>query len=338
MNVSRLRAALAGIALALPACSSGSATMPSSGFAVPGQPGPALRAHVPAKGDLYVADKGSNVVNIYAPDTTTVKDRITDAPAPVGLAFTQRGVLAVASQKAARRSPTVYLYKAFATTSYAKITLPFAFDSFKAVAFDPNDVLYIANNDAVYAYKLDDLKKPALTLSKAGTSIHNVRFNAAGDIAVSSNDGVELYKAGSDKPWSHIPSAKTPDAIYDTGGYLCVAEFGKNRVDIFPPNSTSPSAEITDGVDSPNALAVDAKNNLYVASSGGEHHVTVYDESGTNPIRSIRVPWPYRLVVAPNGDLYVERRHHLPIEVVKPGETAPSLSIPNDDNDIAIAP
>lgn len=338
MSLSRLCAALAVVALGLPACSSATATLPSSGSGASGLPEPVLRADASAKGDLYVADSSANVVKIYAPGTATVKGRIADAPAPVRLAFSQHGILAVASQKAARRSPTVFLYKPSATTSYAKIVLPSAFGSFRVVAFDPNDVLYVANDDTVYAYKLDDLTKPALALGKAGTSIRNVRFDAAGDIAVSSGDGVELYRAGSDKPWGHISALETRDAIYDAGAYLCVAEYGKSRVSIFPPNSTSPSAEITDGVNRPNALAVDAKNDLYVASSGGEHRVTVYDENATSPTRTITVSWPDRLVVAPNGDLYIGRGYDLPIEVVKPGQIEPFLSIATASNDMAIAP
>lgn len=336
MKFSRLCVALAGVALTLPACSSVTATVPSPGM--PGRLGPASRALAPTKGDLYVADRNANVVKIYAPETDTVKDRITDAPAPVRLAFTRGGLLAVASQRAVRRSPSVFLYKPNATTSYAKITLPFDFDSFRALAFDPKGVLYVANSATVYAYKLDDLAKPALTLAKAGTGIHNVRFNAAGDVAVSSEDGVELFKEGSDKPWGHLTGFAAEDAIYDAGGYLAVAEYGSDRVGIFPPNSTAPSAEITDGINRPNALAVDAKNDLYVASSGGEHQVTVYDDNASTPTRTIKVSWPALLVVASDGDLYVERRYGLPIAVVKPGRSEPSLSIPIDGSDIAISP
>jgi hypothetical protein len=340
MNFSRLCATLAIVALAFPACSSGMPTVPPSEAS--SQRMPAFRAHVPAKGDLYVDDKGANVVKIYPPYSDAVKNQITDAPAPVRIAFTQRGVLAVASQKAARRSPTVFLYKAHATTSYAKITLPLAFDSFTTLAFDPKDVLYIANSNTVYAYKLDDLTKPVLTLSDAGTDITNLSFSPDGDLAVSSKGRVKLYKPGSDKPWGHISNVQVTDAIYDTGEYLSVAYFSTSRVGIYPPDSTSPSAEITDGVDRPCTLAVDPKNDLYVASCGGEHHVTVYAESGTNPIRTInRTPFPNRLVVGLNGDLYVSSRvaSENAIRVTKRGETEPSLKIAgNDVVDIAISP
>jgi hypothetical protein len=340
MNLSRLCVAFVIVALAFPACSSGTPAVPSSGAS--GQRMSALRAHAPAKGDLYVADKGANAVKIYPPYSASVKAQITDAPAPVAIAFTKSGVLAVASQKGARRSPGVFLYKANATTSYAKLTLPVAFDDFTAVAFDPKDVLYLANSSTVYAYKLDALTKPTLTLVNAGTNIRSLSFSPAGDLAVSSNSGVELYKTGSDKPWCHISGDDRTDAIYDTGAYLSVTDYGASRVKIFPPDSTSPSTEITDGIDLPISLAVDVENNLYVANYAGHHHVTVYDESGTKPIRTInKTPFPDRLVVAPNGDLYVSSLYSssAAVRVTKRGETEPSLMIPgNLVVDIAISP
>ncbi len=337
MTSLRLTAAIAIATLAFAACSSGPAVVPSSGTA--NQLMPAFRAHAPSKGDLYVADRSANAVKIYAPGTASVKAEITDAPAPVRIAFTKQGVLAVASQKAARRSPTIFLYKANATTSYAKIVLPVSFESFTDLAFDPKGVLYVANAGSVYAYKLDDLSKSALALSNPGSGIRTMRFSAGGDLAVTSASGVELYKPGSAKPWGHIAGAETRDAIYDAGAYLSVADYGANRVSIFPPGAISPSAEITNGIDRPGALAVDAKNDLYVASLGGEHHVTVYSESGTDPIRTIaKTPFPEQLVVAPKGDLYVDSRYNAGILVIEPGQTKPTLTIRTDAQDIAISP
>lgn len=334
MKVARLCGALVCVAVAFSACSSGTSTVPSSA-----RLGSALRARAPIAGDLYVAETSSNTVKIFAPDSDSEKDRITDAPSPVELAFSQQGILAVASQKGARRPATVSLYQPHATTSYAKIALPLAFGSFHALAFDPKNVLYVASDTTVYAYKLDDLTKPVLTLGKAGTGIHNVRFNTAGDVAVSSKEGVTLYKAGSDKPWGNISGFDAPDAIYDLGGYLCVAEFASDRVGVFPPNSTSPSIEITDGVKNPNALAVDVENNLYVASHGGEHHITVYDDNGTNQIRTInKTSWPREIVVASNGYLYVDREFDLGVDVVAPGATEPSYLLRAKNGDIAVSP
>ena len=73
-------------------------------------------------------------------------------------------------------------------------------------------------------------------------------------------------------------------------------------MDVYPPNSSTPNRVITDGIQSPNGLALGPNGNLFVANcwACGTGHVTVpiYPAGKTSPSKVIDYG---RFVAGPTG-------------------------------------
>lgn len=117
-----------------------------------------------------------------------------------------------------------------------------------------------------------------------------------------------------------------PDYYYTNGS-----------VTVYAPSGTKPAATITNGIDQPNALAVDAAENLYV-SNAGSNTVTVYSLGATTAKITIAkgIASPRALAIDPKtGDLYVandgiwdrNRFVRSSIAVYAAGSTTPSRTI-----------
>jgi hypothetical protein len=182
--------------------------------------------------------------------------------------------------------------------------------------------LYVANGGAntVTIYKPNS-KSVFRTISKGMHSPSSMALDDTGKLYVlncfgcySKEGFVTIYKALTGKLLQTIPSLATPTAIAtDSNGHLFVADFTDNAVDIFDSKSSKPVRVITQGVFAPDALAVDSKNNVYVANcgpvclKGHTGSVTVYDAGKLTVSRTISqgIVDPNRLLVDRKDDLYV---------------------------------
>ncbi len=112
---------------------------------------------------------------------------------------------------------------------------------------------------------------------------------------------------------------------YDASGDLLLLTYTMNAFAVYPPGAQAPSrtivAGVTNALDQPSAIAVDAAGYRYVANAGGGgvfgssgiDSVTVYAPGATGyvaPVRTIAgaasgLSNPAALTVGPNGNVYV---------------------------------
>jgi hypothetical protein len=109
-----------------------------------------------------------------------------------------------------------------------------------------------------------------------------------------------------------------------THALLYVGGYRNNVVDVYDLSVHGyPLVEtITDGVDGPGGLALDAQNTLYVANNNNGT-VTAYPFGSTSPSLTLhdRLSFATDVAVARNGDVYVANRGSKPgIAVFKPGQ------------------
>jgi hypothetical protein len=102
------------------------------------------------------------------------------------------------------------------------------------------------------------------------------------------------FRAGTiDRRAVHRKRHSFPRALLVSGGQLYVADAPSKRskhpngsISVYPLGLIYPYQTITEGIHTPDALAVDGSGNLYVANLNG-HNVTVYAPGGNVPIRTI---------------------------------------------------
>jgi hypothetical protein len=124
-------------------------------------------------------------------------------------------------------------------------------------------------------------------------------------------------RANAKHPWMYVASGtQSIIAIYD------LARFGTPKI-----------GEITQGLNRPGGLAVDAQGTLYAANydngiAGGT--VAIYPAGATSPSLTLSqgLSVPLDVAVDANGDVYVVNRGSPPsIVVYPPGQTTPSRTI-----------
>jgi hypothetical protein len=115
--------------------------------------------------------------------------------------------------------------------------------------------------------------------------------------------------------------------------WLYVAGFFNNSVNIYDLHLTgSPLiGSITNGIDQPAGIAVDAQGSLYVANSGNTV-VTEYFAGATVPSLTLSVPGPPQdIALDAGGNVYVCVRGNSPgIAVYAPDQTSPTRYITSD--------
>ena len=110
---------------------------------------------------------------------------------------------------------------------------------------------------------------------------------------------------------------------------LYVGLTNTNAVDIFAPvGNGDPIGQITDGIDTPIALATDAAGTLYVGNKGN-NTITAYPLGATSPATTYTtgISDPGELAIGPDGSLYVSNLVGETVEQFPPGSTTPSRTI-----------
>ncbi|MBV9647111.1 MAG: hypothetical protein JO043_06595 [Candidatus Eremiobacteraeota bacterium] len=140
--------------------------------------------------------------------------------------------------------------------------------------------------------------KPSLT-----TARRTVTFGAFNFLAPPYRDGHRLFAVNRQPNWMSRAMAAAR-----TQGYLFVADEAKNVVDIFPKHhGRSPIGMISNGVASPDGLAVDGASNVYVTNLANAT-VTVYAPpytGGPTATYSQALTDPVAVAVGRNGTVYV---------------------------------
>jgi hypothetical protein len=128
------------------------------------------------------------------------------------------------------------------------------------------------------------------------------------------------------------PNQISPEAQAQakTVGLLFVADEAKNVVDIFPKNhAVAPIGTVSNGVSSPDGLAVDRSSNLYVTNLGNST-VSVYAPpytSGPMVTYSQGLSDPVAVAVGRDGTVYVSNFSSGEVVEYPPNSATPSLTI-----------
>ena len=166
-------------------------------------------------------------------------------------------------------------------------------------------------------------------------------YVANGPEAVGSQDNVFalfVYPPGKSEP-STVYEIGLPRALLVAHGRLYIAcgavKSAKipGSVEVFRFGSNVPLI-ITQGLHTPDGLAVDSSGNLYVANLNGGN-VTVYHAGRTSPFRTISngIHSPRALAIGSEGNLYVSNLYANTVTVYKPGQSDPFLIIKQSIND-----
>jgi DNA-binding beta-propeller fold protein YncE len=153
---------------------------------------------------------------------------------------------------------------------------------------------------------------------------------------------VTVYAPGSNSVLRTISQGVyQPQALaFDVGGNLYVANYGcfsgpscsptvPSTVTVYAPGSTSVLRTISQGVNTPAALAIDGTGNLYVANpadypSKGPSTVTVYAPGSNTVLRTISqgVDFPDALALDGSDNLYVANTNANTVTVYASGKTS----------------
>ncbi|HTV74754.1 MAG TPA: NHL repeat-containing protein [Candidatus Acidoferrales bacterium] len=139
--------------------------------------------------------------------------------------------------------------------------------------------------------------------------------------------GSVTYYAPRKKTATGTISTSSPTAmVFDRNGHLFVTNIeGYGSVSVYNPGGSS-AYTISDGVNSPLALAIDPSQNLYVANSGDPtNSVTVYKPGTMTVWHTITsgVDYPSAMVIDRLGNLYVANGSANTVTVYKAGRTQP---------------
>jgi hypothetical protein len=197
------------------------------------------------------------------------------------------------------------------------------YDWCRGLAFDPEGNLYAGcyGSVRVYAARSTELIR---TLRQPGVN-EALAFDSKGNLYVAGLEGsgpqaqVEVFPPGAKKPARTItkgiqyPSTllvdKSNDLFVANCGFICYFSGGRSgSITEYAYGSGTPLRTITDGIDSPQAMAFGKNGLLFVANYGyvKKGSVTVYS-SGTTPLRTITagIRNPDALAIGPSGDVYV---------------------------------
>lgn len=245
----------------------------------------------------------SGSVALYSPGSKTPASVLKGTSDPVALAFDAAGKVYVANRnggigiyKPGRPRPIRIISGNY--SGYYGVYRP------QLLALDPSGNLYVANGPRPYGSQDSVL---LLSIFPPGKSQSEISVEIGKPRALLITQGLVYIACAPRKT-----NKRNPD------GWVKVYQLGLRSLPL----------TITEGIRTPDALAVDASGNLYVANLNG-HNVTVYASGSTKPFRVITegVSSPKALAIGPEGNLYVANLYQNSVSMYKPGESKPFLTI-----------
>jgi YVTN family beta-propeller protein len=329
--VNRLRtlAAIQAALLALAGCS-------GAGMPAPVNPSPVTRAAASSE-EIFVANH--TAVTVYAANGKLLRRIAAGLNAPAALAVDAERNLYVAN----RGNSTVSVIKADSTTVLR--TMRTGISQPRALAFDRQGNLYVGNkgNGTVTIYAPN---KTAPMLTIVHVDPHALTFDRLDRLYVG-NPGLNeilVFEPHSITAGRTVHTHNGPLGITVDGNDIlyCV---NNTNVTVYAPTATTPTKQITAGIDFPSTLAR-FQNTLYVANWGvtqTQSTVTVYNLKNLALSQTISrgVGNPLALAVDGTGNLFVVNGAFSNVTVYGPGKTTPMLTISSQIRQpvaLAIAP
>lgn len=146
--------------------------------------------------------------------------------------------------------------------------------------------LYVANNGAtdVTVYGLDGSGPNQILKNGLRLQLRSVALDSSSNLYVAmrarrgSAGEVNEYAHGKSEILRKIKVVQPIALAVDRANNLYV--LGLKGVEVFPPGSSTPSENITDGIKNPTAMVLDKSGNIYVGNGGNENSITVYSATG----------------------------------------------------------
>lgn len=248
---------------------------------------------------------GNGSVALFAPGATSPRRILNGTADPVSLAFDASGKIYVANYRAGvtiykpGNSQPVFTIPADPGSDYYGVYKP------RLVAVDSADNVYVVNGPVNYG---SEIGFTLAVFAPRTTQPKYIIGTGPARAMLVVND--LLYLA-----WAFPKRYKrSPD------GFVDVYQLGQG-----PPNRL---LHISQAIRTPDALAVDASGDLYVANLNGQD-VGFYQPGQTVPRRVISngVHFPKSLAIGPQGDLYVSNLYVNTVTAYKAGHVDPHITI-----------
>lgn len=260
-----------------------------------------------------VKGHGSGSVALYTPGSNTPTNVLRETADPVSLAFDTYGKVYVANYQAG-----VNVYEPY--SSRPSLVIPSEYSGFSCGVYQPK---LVAVDAAGNVYVADG---PMAIGSQE--RIYELAIFAPGQVC--SYGGVEIGPPRAllvSNNVVYIACAFPKSDRRNPYGFVEVLKVG------------SSPRKITRGIYTPDGLAVDSSDNLYVANLNG-HDVSVYPPGADKPGRVITagVHSPKALAIGPLGNLYVSNLYDDTVSVYKPGRSTPFVTIKQSiDTPVSVA-
>lgn len=198
-------------------------------------------------------------------------------------------------------------------------------------------VFYWGNfdNNTIYVYKHKGVNPKLIGQITDG-------INEPERLFVDGSDNLWVTDAGNSTITEYAPGATTPSTTIsngvstptgltvDSAGTVYVANVGTETITEYPAGQTTPGLTITMS-QSPEYLATDSSNNLYVSTGLAVWKFAPGTTAGTN--LGLNIGSPSGIEVDKSGNIIVIDDLPLTIDVFPPGQTNPSTTINDSPND-----
>jgi DNA-binding beta-propeller fold protein YncE len=286
------------------------------------------RSSKDSNGHIYVGNfGGSSSVTVYNTTKNKLIDTVTngvDQPAPF---VNVRAELYVANYRS--QSVTVYqgAHHKLVRTLTRQIQAP------RQVAFDPKNNAYVLTDRKVLIFP--DGRQTKLKSIKIHASA--IATDPSGNLYVANDSETFVFKSGQQTPFHTITKGLigTIYLLTDNSGDLFAANFGASgdpcgSVTVYNTANWKLTRTITNGICSPNHLAIASDGTLFVLNEGA--NVVAYPPGTSTPSESITqgLDGPSSIAVDENGTLYVANRTS--VTVYASGETTVMRTITNGIN------
>jgi streptogramin lyase len=256
-----------------------------------------------AAGNLYVTNYNSGTVIVYAPESTTPARSILSLSYPYyGMALDTAGDIFVSEggsevQEFTPASGGFPSRTLTATSSPTGILNPYN------VAVDATGNLYVSNfagTIGVAVFAPGSSTTPTMTFHNGMGAPNNLVFDASGNLYVSNNSGL------------NVTEYKPPFSAYASNPAVApFATFGSNGI-----------------FASPQGVAVDHSNNVYVADSSSSAVFEFSPSAPATAVRSLAANGPYNVAIDSLGYVYIPGYGGLtgPLAVYPPGTSTTATS------------
>ena len=260
---------------------------------------------VDASGNVYVADRGNNAIQVWNAATNTVSTLVSGLNYPYGVAVDASGNVYFSDSTAIREWNAAT--KTFSALVSSGLSEP------DGLAVDASGNVYFANGSAVKQWNAATHTVGTLFSDGVGGVLAGVAVDAAGNVYFANPrfNVVEEWNAATNTVALLVQDLKAPQGVaVDGSGNVYVADTGHNAIREWNAATRTVSLLSDGGWKMPQGVAVDASGNLYLGDTGNnavrELPRAFVSNSTVQPAvtRVSGLNQPYGVAVDASGNVY----------------------------------